>query len=294
MKKNKLLKEELRNYHPDNRCCILTALKVSFRLYGNLHLKNKKYILEFKKNKLALMRRIVRLFKIVFKTDYKKEISYDENKYWVNIEVNKDILAELDIYSSEDEFLPEIKLENFCCKKSFVKELILYKGYLFDFKDSYQLEIRADNPFQKKLSKILNGFNIKDYEYNDRIFIKGFKNLKKLFFLLGLKDVLKSLIEFSSYRKDKDKSIRLTNYSMANLTRQVNSFEKYKKIIEKIDRKRGIDNLPEKLEEIAYVRLKNPDASYAELGERLENPITKGGVQKRLKKLEDIYEEIGG
>lgn len=294
MKKNNLLKEELKNYHPENRCCILTALKISFRLYGNLHLKDKKYILEFKKNNLALLRRILSLFKIAFKTDYEKEISFDENKYWVNIVVNKDILSELDIYSTDDEFLPEIKLENFCCKKSFIKEVILYKGYLFDFKDSYQLEIRADNPFQKKLSQILNGFNIKDYEYNDRIFIKGFKNLKKLFFLLGLKDVLKSLIEFSSYRKDKNKSIRLTNYSMANLTRQVNSFEKYKKIIEKIDRKRGIDNLPEKLEEIAYIRLKNPDASYAELGQKLESPITKGGVQKRLQKLEEIYEEIGG
>jgi hypothetical protein len=200
----------------------------------------------------------------------------------------------LDIYSSNDEFLPDLKLENFCCKKSFAKELILYKGYLFDFHDSYQMEIRVKGNFKNKLSDILKDFNIKEYEYNNRIFVKGFKNLKKLFFLLGLKDSLKNMVEFSSYRQDKDKSVRLTNYSMANLTRQVNSFEKYKKIIEKIDRKMGVSNLPEKLEEIARLRMQNPDASYAELGEKLSAPITKGGVQKRLKKIEDIYEEIGG
>ena len=292
MKRNKILRDELKNNIPHNDCCILTALKISFRLYGNLHLKNKKYVLEFRKKNLSLLRRIIKLFNTIFSKTIPREINYNEKEYWVLIDISQQILKKLDIISENEGFLPDIKLKNFCCKKSFIKEIILYKGYLFDFEDSYQLEVRIEGYLKKLLQKNFDEFNIKHYDYDNRIFVKGFKNLKKLFFILGLKESLKKMIEFYSYRENKNKSVVLTNYNIANLTRQVNSFEKYKKIIEKIDKEIGIDNLSDKLREIAYVRLHNPDSSYKELGEKLEDSLSKGGVQSRLRKLKEIYEDL--
>lgn len=291
MKRNKNLKEDIKNSNPDNICCLLVSLKVSFRLYGNFHLKNGKYYLEFRKNNLSLLRRTIRNYNNAFDKSSDRKISYNQNEYWVYIEVNKKILEKLDIIKKE-EFLPKIKVKNYCCKKTFLKEILLYKGYLFNFEDSYQLEVRVEDYFKKILEDILYVFNIKFYDYKDRVFIKGFKYLKKLFFLLGLKESLKDLLEFASYRQSKNKTVLLTNYTVANLNRQVESYEKYKKIIEEIDREIGIDNLSEKLSEIAHLRLSNPGATYSELGEKLEDNLSKGGVYKRLKKLEKIYNEI--
>ena len=51
-------------------------------------------------------------------------------------------------------------------------------------------------------------------------------------------------------------------------------------------------SIPDSLKEIAQVRLDNPDMPLAELGKQLENPISKSGVNHRLKKISEIAEEL--
>ena len=53
----------------------------------------------------------------------------------------------------------------------------------------------------------------------------------------------------------------------------------------------GIDNLPEALREIAQVRCDNPEANLAELGNMLSKPLSKSGVNHKLKKIEELYNE---
>ena len=50
--------------------------------------------------------------------------------------------------------------------------------------------------------------------------------------------------------------------------------------------------MPDYLKEIALLRLENPDASLKALGEMLENPIGKSGVNHRLQKIHDFAEEL--
>lgn len=44
--------------------------------------------------------------------------------------------------------------------------------------------------------------------------------------------------------------------------------------------------MPEKLREMALLRLDNPDATLTELGEMLKPPLKKAGVNSRLKRIE--------
>ena len=65
--------------------------------------------------------------------------------------------------------------------------------------------------------------------------------------------------------------------------------------IEKIEYLQKIgkfDILPENLKEIALLRQDNPDASLTQLGEMLNIPIGKSGVNHRLKKIIDIAEKF--
>ena len=54
----------------------------------------------------------------------------------------------------------------------------------------------------------------------------------------------------------------------------------------------GISRLPESLQQIALLRVENEDLTLKELGELLNPPISKSGVNHRLKKIEDIANEL--
>ena len=48
MKINEILREQIKNEIPRNRCCLVTALKVALRLYGTLHITGRGFMVEFK------------------------------------------------------------------------------------------------------------------------------------------------------------------------------------------------------------------------------------------------------
>ena len=48
------------------------------------------------------------------------------------------------------------------------------------------------------------------------------------------------------------------------------------------------------LKEIANLRMENPDISLVELGKLLKEPIGKSGVNHRLKKIQEIANELRG
>ena len=50
--------------------------------------------------------------------------------------------------------------------------------------------------------------------------------------------------------------------------------------------------LPDNLREMAEVRLEYPDASLKELGEYLDPPVGKSGVNHRLRKLSEFAEKL--
>ena len=52
------------------------------------------------------------------------------------------------------------------------------------------------------------------------------------------------------------------------------------------------DTLSEDLKEIAGLRIENPDASLKELGQMISPILGKSGVNHRLKKIQEIANEI--
>jgi hypothetical protein len=59
-----------------------------------------------------------------------------------------------------------------------------------------------------------------------------------------------------------------------------------------LDEALGLDQLPPKLREVACLRLQHPDLNLKEIGEMLGDGTSKSGVNHRLRKLEEIVENI--
>ena len=72
---------------------------------------------------------------------------------------------------------------------------------------------------------------------------------------------------------------RLVNCENANINKVVNAATRQIEEIQYIEDTVGLDALPDKLSDIAKIRLENPEISLKELGEMLPSgPISKSGV----------------
>ena len=81
---------------------------------------------------------------------------------------------------------------------------------------------------------------------------------------------------------------RIVNCETANLSKTVDAAVKQVENILIIQKTIGIKKLPDNLQEIALLRLENEDISLKELGEMLNPPLGKSGVNHRFKKIEKI------
>ena len=85
---------------------------------------------------------------------------------------------------------------------------------------------------------------------------------------------------------------RTTNFETANIGKTASAAAGQLEAIRKIQQVRGLASLPEELRELAELRLENPEFSLRELGESLTPPITRSGVNHRMKRLLQIADEI--
>ena len=87
---------------------------------------------------------------------------------------------------------------------------------------------------------------------------------------------------------------RRVNCETANISKTVSAAMKQIEDIKLIDETTGINNLPDSLRDLAEIRLQNPDASLLVLGNMLNPPVGKSGVNHRLRKLAQIADELRG
>lgn len=100
-----------------------------------------------------------------------------------------------------------------------------------------------------------------------------------------------SLLAFESLRVEKEmrNSVnRVVNCDSANSTRIANTSARQLELLHQLETAGLFSSLPEDLAAAARARLDHPDLSLKELGETLNPPLGKSGMNHRLKKLEQL------
>ena len=112
---------------------------------------------------------------------------------------------------------------------------------------------------------------------------------------LPLNRVLGTPVMNIRIRKElRNQANRAVNCDSANLRKTVDASDRQAEAIEYIRDHLGFDHLPPSLREIAQLRLNYREASLIELGEMLDPPVGKSGVNHRLRRLLAIYQELTG
>ena len=85
---------------------------------------------------------------------------------------------------------------------------------------------------------------------------------------------------------------RIVNCETANLNKTINTALKQIEDIKFIKKMNKFTELSDGLQEMANIRLENPDVSLIELGKMLKNPIGKSGVNYRLKNISEFANDL--
>ena len=85
---------------------------------------------------------------------------------------------------------------------------------------------------------------------------------------------------------------RANNAETANIARTISASMKTINNISKIIDRLGLDNIPADLQEVARLRIQHPDYSIQQLADSLSNPMTKSGVNHKLRKLNKLADEL--
>ena len=126
------------------------------------------------------------------------------------------------------------------------------------------------------------------------VYLKDSGEIEDLLGFMGAGNLGLEVMNVKIYKSIRNQVNRAQNCEFANLEKTISAASVQVKQIEYILKNKGTAFLPEDLREIAKLRVENPEMSLRELGEALGEPLTRSGVNHRLKRLSKIYEELTG
>ena len=146
------------------------------------------------------------------------------------------------------------------------------------------------------LCKLINSFGLNSKVIQRKnsfiIYIKEGEQIVDLLNIVGAHTSLLELENIRIMKEMRNNVNRLVNCETANLSKTVNAAVRQVESIKLIQSTIGLQRLPKNLKEVAELRLSYPDESLKELGEMLNPPVGKSGINHRLRKIEKIAEEI--
>lgn len=101
------------------------------------------------------------------------------------------------------------------------------------------------------------------------------------------------LFEIQVERRMRNDINRRINFESANLDKSIRAASKHIHAVKLLKASGKWENLPDVLKEIGELRVENPDVSLKQLGEMLDEPIGKSGVNHRLNRILEAAEGIG-
>ncbi|NLO89405.1 MAG: DNA-binding protein WhiA [Clostridia bacterium] len=193
--------------------------------------------------------------------------------------------------------VPDKAEMNPCCQKAYLRDAFLAGGSIIDPLRAYHLEISCTGlKCAQKVARLMKKWDLRPGISRRKnsyvVYLKEAEQIAHFLNIIGAHSSLLSMENIRIYKGMRNRVNRLVNCETANMNKSINAALKQIEDIELIDRVVGIEKLPEKLYEVAKLRLVNPESSMKELGEMLNPPVGKSGVNHRMRKISYIAEKI--
>lgn len=280
------IKEELGRQYSKSRHCQMAELSGMIELEGRIDEQDG--TMYFKTDNPVLLEKYAILMRKVFGLDISKPISKEDTDR---------IMQTFKWSRLEGATTNGLILQNTCCKRAFIRGAFLAGGSMSDPNKSYHFEIVCHTLEQaKQLQSVMQSFGtdakIVERKGHHVVYLKEGSQIVDMLNVMEAYVALMNLENVRILKEVRNTINRKVNCETANINKTVNAAVKQVEDIELIRERIGLDNLPDNLREMALLRLEYPEATLKELGNYLEPPVGKSGVNHRLRKLSAIAEDL--
>jgi DNA-binding protein WhiA len=302
------LKEELSRQISLARHCQIAEMAAIISLCGKIMIsEDDRYTIKIHTENVAVARKYFTLLKKTFNisTDVsiRRNAYLNKNRtYTVTIREHEDALRVLHAVKLLDEngevgenlnVVQNVVIQQSCCRRAFIRGAFLSSGSISDPEKFYHFEIVcATEEKAEQLKNIIATFDLEaKIVKRKRYYVAYIKEGNQIVDILNVMEAPITLMELENIRilKDMRNSVnRQVNCETANINKTVSAAVKQIEDIEYIRDTIGLDDLPDNLREVARERLERPESTLKELGEALDPPVGKSGVNHRLRKLCDL------
>ena len=188
-------------------------------------------------------------------------------------------------------------LENDCCQAAFLRGAFLSCGTATDPQKEYHLEFVV--PYQKlanqlyTLLSVIDAFQVNPLLASRKggyvVYWKDGGQIEDLLTFLGAAGASMELMQVRMYKEAKNDINRKANFEIANMDRTYSASARQIAAIAALRDTGGLGELSEELQDLARLRLENPEMTLRELGETLG--ISRSGVNHRLQRLLELGEK---
>ena len=184
-----------------------------------------------------------------------------------------------------------------CCKRAFIRGAFLAAGSISDPNKSYHYEIVCEYEEDAvQMQELLKFFNLDakiiQRKRNYVTDIKEGNNITDVLNIMGAfvsQMKLYNVMILKGMRNDVNRKV---NCETANLNKTIEAAVKQIRDIEYVRDTVGLESLSDGLREVAEIRLKNPDMKLKDIGELLNPPVGKSGVNHRLRKISELAQKL--
>ena len=300
-------KKELTQVETDDSS-LKAEVSALIRMNGSLSFANRQLSVDVQTENAAIARRlytnIKRLYKLNVELLVRKKMRLKKNNVYICRvrEGARELLADLQIVSESFEFNHTISkslIPHNSQKRAYLRGAFLAGGSVNNPEtSSYHLEVYSlYKEHGEALADLMNHYdlNAKTIE-RKKGFVTYLKEAEKISDFLSLVGAHQAMMKFEDVRivRDMRNSVnRIVNCETANLNKTIGAALRQVDNIRFIDNAIGLDQLPEKLREIARLRVEYQDVTLKELGEMVSTGVvSKSGVNHRLRKIDEIADAL--
>lgn len=300
-------KNELARAMPEKKCCMLAEIAGFLRVAGSVSLAGGgRFIIKLTTDNPAVARHYKKLLKEYFGIDAGINVSESSQVrrsrlYIIEIgpeQLSEQILRETGVlmvregmnYITDGIYDGIIRTK--CCRKSYLRGAFIGSGTISNPEKGYHFEIDSTSPVTARdIRRLINTFDdiraktVKRKEEHVT-YVKDSGQILDILAIMGAHSQYFRFEEVRLTKEMRNEANRRSNCDQANIDKAVAAAEKQIEAIRKLD----LDKLNEKMRQTAVLRMENPDASLTELGQMMDPPMKKSGVNGRLNRLMKMAE----
>ena len=305
------VREELAGNISSARHCRIAELAAFIGMCGTIAVNSfDQYSIKIHSENFLVARKVFTLiektFNIKVDVSIRRNIKRQNATYSVVVRQHEDavrILQAVKMIGGNADYISDIRpfsplvLQQTCCRRAFLRGAFQASGSMSDPSKSYHFEIVCDSQAAAgQIQEIMDGFGLDaKIVQRKKDYVVYLKEGSRIVDVLNVMEAHIALMELENVRilKEMRNTVnRKVNCETANINKTVSAAVKQVEDITYLRDTVGFEHLPDNLAEAALARLEHPDATLKELGETLDPPVGKSGINHRLRRLSEMAEKV--